>query len=194
MANNEDKLRRTLFRITCPDSRQLGEFHLGLLPEAEAAAVQAHLAHCPHCSLEIQGLERYLTELEPDLSYTISERIKIWIADRITPEASSSTVGMPAFAVRGDSQGPLMYEAGDYQLTIDVQEDAQHPGRQVIIGLLLGENTAEFDVNLWQAGQLITTTAVDDLGNFVLNQVQPGTYELILTAAEAEIHVQELLI
>ena len=46
----------------CPQSQVLGDYYLGLLAEAEALAIQAHLAECPYCPAELEDLRQFLAE------------------------------------------------------------------------------------------------------------------------------------
>ena len=39
----QDRLRARLYRVTCPSPAALGEYHLGILPPDQAAAVARHL-------------------------------------------------------------------------------------------------------------------------------------------------------
>jgi anti-sigma factor RsiW len=55
-------LLRAFYRLHCPQSQVLGEYYLGLLPEAEVMAIQAHLAECPYCPAELEDLRRFLAE------------------------------------------------------------------------------------------------------------------------------------
>jgi hypothetical protein len=56
----ERALTGKLYRKDCPPPEVLGEMRLGLLPEAHANAVRAHLDTCPHCPAEARGLDRLL--------------------------------------------------------------------------------------------------------------------------------------
>ena len=56
----QQDLWRYLYRHHCPSSQTLADFYLDLLPASEAAAIQAHLAECPHCTAEIESLAQYL--------------------------------------------------------------------------------------------------------------------------------------
>ena len=55
-------LLRAFYRLHCPQSQVLGDYYLGLLPEAEVMAIQAHLAECPYCPAELEDLRRFLAE------------------------------------------------------------------------------------------------------------------------------------
>jgi hypothetical protein len=194
MTNFEDKLSAALYRATCPDSMELGEYYLGILVEDRSGFVRQHLAECPHCSLELSQLESFARDTSPDLEPSLAERVKVWIA-RLVPESPSAPSGIePALALRGDDQGPLFYEAGDVQLTIEIQDDPDEPGRRTLLGLVIGIETEEMQAHFWQDGELVATAVVDELGNFIISDLSPGHYELILAAPTVEILVQDLAI
>lgn len=192
MANIDAKITNMLYRITCPDSLELGEYHLGLLPSGQRQQISQHLADCPHCVRELAQLNAFMSESAADLDDTLVERIKVWIAQKL-PQMESG-LGTPAFALRGDSQNALMYEAGEAQLTLEVQDDSQQQGQKSLIGLLLGIDPTAWQVHLWQNDRLLNAVPVDDLGNFILNNLSSGGFKLILMGPAAEIHVPDLVI
>lgn len=195
MAHIDDSLKAALYRITCPDSATLGNFHLGLLPEAAATEIADHVAICPHCVRELEQLEAFLAETAVSLQPSTVERIKVWIAKRLpTGGQTGSTLGTPAFAMRGDDTGPLMYEAGTAQLSLEVQDDPEHPGRKSILGLVLGIETEAVEARLVQGDEVVTAVTLDELGNFTFTGLEPGTYELTLSGKDIEIQVQNLFI
>ncbi len=65
----QEVLSRVLYRLHCPCSQALGDYHLGLLAEAEASAVREHLAECPYCTAEIETLRQFLAESEVPADY-----------------------------------------------------------------------------------------------------------------------------
>lgn len=196
MAHIDDSFKAALFRITCPDSASLGNYYLGLLPEEDRASISVHLASCPHCTLEMNQLEAFLAETAVSLQPSTVERIKIWIAKRIqTGGQSGSRLGTPAFAMRGESNnGPLMYEAGDAQLSLEIQDDPEHPGRKSILGLVLGIEPENVEARLIQEDTVVTAVLLNAIGNFTLPNLASGSYELVVSGPTVEIHVQELII
>jgi hypothetical protein len=195
MAHIDDGLKAALYRITCPDSATLGNFHLGLLPEDAAKQIADHVAICPHCVREIKQLELFLAETAVSLQPSTAERIKVWIAKRLpTGGQPGSVLGTPAFAMRGNDTGPLMYEAGDAHLSLEVQDDPEHPGHRSILGLVLGIETEAVEVSLIQEEAVVTAVTLDELGNFTFIGLEPGKYELTLSGKDIEIHVQDLFI
>ena len=195
MAHIDDSLKAALYRITCPDSATLGNFHLGLLPGNEATTISAHLAICPHCTQEVSQLEVFLAETAASLEPTPAERIKVWIAKRLPGGGQTrAMLGTPAFAMRGGDTGPLMYEAGDAQLSLEVQDDPEHPGRKSILGLVLGIETDDVEAKLIKDDEVVTAVLLDPIGNFTFSNLDPGNYELNVSGPPIEIHVQELVI
>jgi len=193
MANIDAKITKILYRITCPDSIELGEYHLGILPTARRRQISQHLADCPHCIRELAQLDNFMDDVGADLDYGVVERIRIWVAQKL-PSWEGGMGDMPVFALRGEDQGPLMYEAGEAQLTLEIQDDPQRPGKKSLIGLVLGVDTTAWQVHLWQKDKLLDAVPVDELGNFMLDNLSLGGYKLILTGPAAEIHVPDLVI
>lgn len=190
MDHVENQLTASLYRLACPPPEELGEFHLHMLSGERKTAVAHHLRTCPHCAQELTQLATYLRELAPELTYTWRERVQIWIAQRLPNGLTGGPGFAPALALRGEVEEPLMYEAGDYQLNLEIQEDPARPGRKAILGLVVGVEALAFQAQLWQNGRRLQETTVDELGNFVFAGVPSGTYDLILSRLTAEIHVQ----
>lgn len=193
----ENKLT-ALFRVDCPDTVELGEFHLNMIDDRQRfGALKAHVAVCPHCTQELAQLEAYLTDLRPEVEYTPVERLKVFIA-RLLPEGGAAGAGalQPAFALRGDERAPLMLEAGETQIALEIEPVAGRPSIFSLTGMVMGTAAAGMRAALWpQEGAPVEPTAagiIDDIGNFILTDIPAGTYELILRGADSEIRIPEL--
>jgi hypothetical protein len=183
---------------------ELGEYHLGVLPATRAAAIEQHLPHCPHCQREIDQLEEYLASLEPaaqpDPLQEAVERARVWVARLVRGGPAGGgqrpRLGLaPAYTgLRGDAtEEPLVYQAENAQVIVDVKPDAEHADRWSVLGLVIGlDKTAGFEAQLWQDEHQIQTTQLDELGNFVLSNLAPGVYTLILSGPDLQIQVQPL--
>lgn len=197
LATEQRQLARALHRSTCPEPQTLGEFQFGLLPESETESVAAHLSICPHCTAELQQLTEYLSDVEPDLEYTFLERMKVLVA-RLLPAAGSEApfaTGGPALAgVRGSAGEPLFFEAGDVQITLEVQDDVAATAHKSILGLVTGADSEGWQVSLWREDEQLATTTVDDLGNFIFDRVPPASYRLLLRGDDVEVHIQEVVV
>lgn len=199
LARLHNRLTTCLYRAVCPSPVALGEYHLDLLPGGEAQAVTQHLGECPHCKREIAQLEDYLAGLAPTLKTGLLEKakgqVRVLIA-RLASELEAGQMGQPALApayagLRGAEEARI-YQADDVQVAVEVQDDAERPGRKVLLGLVIGAEPGELEAHLWQAGEQIAVVPLDELGNFVIPELAPGGYELILSGPAVEIHIQDL--
>jgi hypothetical protein len=84
------------------------------------------------------------------------------------------------------------YQAGGAQITLEIQDDPNAPGRKTLIGLILMEEAANLQANLWRDDQVVTSGDVDELGNFTLSGLETGNYELFLSGPDVEIQIQDL--
>lgn len=195
----QERLIARLYRIACPAPIELGQHHLNLLSGDQAAVVAQHLAECPHCARELAQLQTFLDEvapsIEPGLPAQVRERVRVLVARLVSGGKKGNQMRSPALApayagLRGAETGPYLYQADDIQIAIELQDDAQN--RKILLGLLTGADSGGLQAHLWQAGQPITTVALDELGNFVLPHLKPGRYDLTLSGPEIEIHIQDL--
>ena len=189
MDSIEKKLISHLYRIDCPPSEDLGEYHLNMLTDKKTQAIHQHAAVCPHCSQELAQLATYMADLAPELDYSLREKVQILIA-QLMPSGFASPSLPPALAFRGETNVPLMYEAGEYQLNLEIQDDPAMSEHKSILGLLIRGDGSVFEAQLWQNGRSIQQTSIDDLGNFVFTNLPSGVYDLILSQHLAEIHVE----
>jgi hypothetical protein len=189
MAKLENQLSNALYRAFCPEPNELGEYQLGLLSTPRAQQIQTHLAECPHCRTEMAQLQSFLKSVEPDLETSLVERVRVWLAELLPGADGGSTL---AFGLRGDESGVHFYQAGDAQITLEVQDDPEAPGRKTLVGLILGGEAAGLRAYLWRQDQAVTSAEVDELGNFTLSGLEPGQYEIFLSGPDVEIQIKDL--
>lgn len=203
LAQWQQRLSERLFRATCPSSLELGEYRLGLLRSAQAAEIARHLNDCPHCAAELAQWDQFAAqEPQVDRLAPIKQQVQVLVARLVSGGRSMGAlfapqpVLAPAFAgLRGGNEEPLVYEAGDVQLTIEVETNAAQPGQFSLVGLVLGlAEPGLARINLWRDDRPLAEIAVDDLGNFTIPGLTAARYELILTAPDSEIHVQDLTV
>ena len=197
LAQLQGRMTAELYRITCPSTMELGEYQLGLLPGDQSAAVTRHLSECPHCSGEVAQLKGYMGELAPELEFSPMERIKVLVAHLVGKREESGSPQTPALAlaltsVRGAEETPRLYQAGDAQIAIEIQDDAEQPDRKMLLGLVTGIDLRESRVQLWLGEQPLASAPVDELGNFVISNLAAASYELIFSGPEVEVHIQDL--
>ncbi len=192
-----------LYRVACPSSLELGEHHMSLLPAARSAAVQQHAASCPHCAQELAQLDAFLSTADPYLHpapwQMIKRNVQVIVARLTSGPQPGSLFGQPAWApglagLRGEERSPLTYEAGDVQIVLEVQDEEPQPGRRSLIGLVLGWETEETVVRLWRDEHLVSTVPLDMFGNFAIDDLAPGQYEMFVTHEPIEVYIQDLAI
>jgi Putative zinc-finger len=192
MAKLENQLSNALYRAFCPEPNELGEYQLGLLSTTRAQQIQAHLAECPHCQTELAQLQSFLKSVEPDLEASLADRVRIWLAERLLPGMTGGPAPALAFGLRGDEDAVHFYQAGETQITLEVQDDPNAPGRKILVGLILGEEASGLQAHLWRQDQAIQNAEIDELGNFTLNGLEPGKYEIFLSGPDVEIQIKDL--
>jgi hypothetical protein len=191
----QNGLRKQLYRVTCPTPMEIGDYHLGWLPAPQALVVAQHVRECPLCRREVAELEDFLTEPMPQPGFLGS--IKTLIASLVSgpgmdqdhPELTSA----PAFGgLRGEGEEPFIYQAGQVRIVIEVQDDVEQMGLKTLLGLVTGLETNEFTIQVSQGDNVIATTSVDEIGNFIISHLSPSHYQLILSGPNMEIHVPSL--
>ncbi|MEI7770329.1 MAG: hypothetical protein WCI67_10095 [Chloroflexales bacterium] len=184
-------LRVRLYRLDCPPVEDLGDMRLGVIAGDQRAALESHTDHCPHCRRELAQLDSYLDSLAAELEPGIVDRVKVLIARLIR---GGPTLGMATVGVRGDGDEALLYEAGDTQLAIEILPSLDSPGLSDVFGLVSGGDMASMTIRLLRSGQLVAAADVDSVGNFVLADLDPGSYELTLRGLDVEVQVPDLRI
>ena len=202
-------LRRQLFRMFCPTSEELAAYQQGLLSGDRHTFIAEHLRECPHCTRELNLLEQLSSETLPARSPpqtngkvapprhdALPRKLRRIAAQLLTPPAK------PLAGAYGALRGPshasqYAYHAENLQLTLGVQRLVSRADRRVIHGALELENELPDLLNgatahLSRNETLIRTAELDELGNFVLDDLPPGTYQLALHLPDREVIVEAL--
>lgn len=202
--NYVDLLTARLFRATCPPSLELGEYHMGLLPAADAGRVRAHVDECPHCTADLAVIADYMAQpdLAPalDLLGPIKERAQVLVARLVSGGRALGALGTPGpvFApalagVRGGEAGPLIFEAEEIQIAIELQAGPQPTSQVSLLGLIQGpDDFSGAPVRVWRDDDLIAAESVDEVGNFVIDGLESGQYALTIGKAPLEIQIPQL--
>ena len=195
----DQQVLRTLFhRMECPDAHTLGEYHLGLLSPADQDAVEAHLQMCPLCAAEIADLESFLEKVKIAPRPSPLSRLKRLVARRVPP-STASLAQQPAFALRGVTVAPEIYQAKDIKLAVGLVTDGTQAGRKMLVGFTTrkGESLASSTgarVYLKRAGKTVAVEQVDNLGNFVFSGLLSGEYELTLITDREQVVIETVVV
>ena len=200
LARDEARLRAQLFRQFCPPPDALRDFAFELLDGDDARSVREHLAICPHCTREyfIDYAELLQAPVAPasDASLAgagipgIFERIQFWIAQTLQGAGGLT----PSLSVRdgGDDDGALgIFSVGPAQISLELDAVFDQPGRQVLVGLVSGVETAAMEAHLWRDGILVAVTEVDGTGSFEFADVDlvAGVYEVLLSCPDVKMRI-----
>lgn len=172
----QNQLRARLYRTNCPTPMELGDYRLNLLPASQVLMLAQHVRECPHCRRDLAELEEFLAE--PDVQPDIFQTTKVLFARLVDGGAT------PAFgALRGESKGPLIFEADGVVITLDVQPGP--PGQVSILGQVAADDQDEWtgaSLELQQADQSLLTASLDDLGAFRFQTVSTGSIKFTITS------------
>jgi hypothetical protein len=185
-------LRQRLYRILCPSSDDLLAYRQGWLDERRTSELREHLRDCPHCGSELRLLDEAAGA--PPWPPPIS-RLRRLIATALPIQRQPLAI-YGASRGAGDG-GQYAYRAEHLELTLDVQHAAGRPGRIVLVGMLFDEEAPPGEMqrataSLLDGNFVVSSAALDELGNFVLDDITPGDYSLSLRLPELEVVVEAL--
>ncbi len=188
LAHVQKRLSARLHRIECPQTAELGEYYLHNLSPSQRLLIAAHLRTCLRCREELEELQDYLGS-----GSGLVEKLRMVLARRLSPGADLLAAGAPS-GVRGDDAEIHQFEAEGVQITLQFETDPAQPGRRVAMGLIMGMEPAATRVLLWRENELATSARVDELGNFVVDDLEPGEYELAIRGPQQELQIQSVQI
>ena len=200
-------LRSKLYRRLCPDAVQLNYYCLGVVPEEQRINIASHVLDCPLCADEVAQIRREQAAFEPfprssfslhAVAHRLFATLVVQQAQPVTREMTPST------------GWPRQYRAETIDVSLHLSRAAN--GEMMLLGIITSVDPNEavdaFEgqkVDLYLApGPLATegedaeailpsfTTEVDDVGNIVLEDIQPGNYVLILHLPDREVIVEGL--
>jgi hypothetical protein len=172
----------------------------------ERTASMTHLAACSHCAAELQRVGQVLELMRTDtatdaprdvLAYAINifrgrELSEPSLLRRIVAALSfDSSMNMtPAFGVRSGqaTARQLLYSAeqSDIDLRISCQDD-----EWIVAGQLLGQDCVGGRVEI-EGESGLAVAALNELCEFTLPPLPPGSYTLRLLLRDAEVEIPQL--
>ena len=164
---------------------ELGEYYLQkyqlrILPSPQILVIAQHVRECPHCEAEVAQLETFLKDLTADVKSAPLTPIRVLIARLVG--GNEPALGP---ALRGESKGPLIFEADGVVITLDIQPASE--GQVSILGQVAADEQDQWtnaSVELQQADKPPMTTSLDDLGAFRFEAVRPGATQIMITSTE----------
>lgn len=191
LRQQQSQWQQLFYRMGCPDSLVIGEYQAGLLTGEPRKQFEQHLTSCIHCSRELIATRRFMAQVGPDLK----DGLFAQPAEAGRRRLLARLLLPAALQVRGEAEdAPLVYEADDFQVTVEVMADVTRPGHKTLFGLIVAAFPAGWQVQLSQQGQLVAATMSDELGNFELEGVKAGSYDWAVIRPELEITLPLLTI
>ena len=202
--------------MKCPSFERLIDYLDNRLPETEAARVAAHLATaCAACGQtrnwyeQVRGLAAADDSVAPP-PWAFKRAVRIFETERQRPRAAHR-IGKAIAALVFDSfarpqlagvrstettNRQLLYRAGDYQ--IDLQIAPSEHAHADLIGQVLKEGEATFEsvaglrLDIARGGETVFSATTDAMGEFKVNGLEHGLYDLRIDLSEGSITVPEL--
>ena len=193
----ERRLTALLYRVDCPSAQTLGEYYLGLVRRSQRDRIAAHLEWCVHCAAE---LEQFRAAFADEPAAADQLRLGTVIAGGLRRLIATLTPATPGlgYAVRGEGVGAggpqrdqgragvpaaRTFSAAGIEITLQV-EPGRGPGDpRTLLGLMVrtdGSNEplggARIALRPRRGPERVTT--LDEAGNFVFEDLPPGSYGL----------------
>jgi len=187
-------LRTRLLRVDCPDTQDLGELALGLLPPERALSMRQHLALCPACGRE-EAEFRAMLQGDPLADLLPRPGPLARLVARLLPAPG---LGLTPAGMRGaDDRSAQRYEADGLTLALTVEAEEGGPVRRWrLLGLAIDEASDGVATGLvlrvLRHGDVVRETALDDLGNVTVDGLEAGTYDLELVRETGVIAIEGL--
>jgi len=172
----QNRVKKQSYRVSCPTPMQLGDYHLGFLSDSQKLVVAQHVRECLLCRQEVAMLENFLSNLAPESNLLVESKVLI---ARLLGVESKNGLTPIAPALRGETKGPLTFEADGIVIVLDIQPD--NKGRSNILGQVAADDQDQWTgalVELRQGEQLQCSTTIDDLGAFRCEGMMTGKQEL----------------
>lgn len=197
--------------MKCPGFRKLIDFLDGQLSEEEAHVMENHLSQgCPSCLDDRAWYEALRSITRTDEEFRPAPRVRKRAldlfkqggpvrADRVAARLEyDSALGLSVAGARAaEASGrQLVYRVAGY--SVDVQIGAAATSGADIVGQVLREGEAGFDsvagllIDLTRHGEDVWSTATNGFGEFMMQGIESGEYELKVETRDAIISIDGL--
>jgi hypothetical protein len=184
----------------------------GRLQEEESRTVEEQLAVADESTLaEVEWLRAFVRTSEdtvldappPEVREILTNRFRAYAEERLEPGffrrilatlTFDSDAGMALAGVRSagvEDSRQLVYSVEVAEIALNIQK-RPGDGKLDLYGQVLPtveESPEAFSVQLLRDAQEVGLTAADDLGEFAFEDIPPGVYDIVLSAAQVEFHV-----
>lgn len=190
----EAALRHTLYRFDCPTPDVLREYYWDTLPDEQQTSVARHLEACPACQRELAKLQQFMAEGKNevgallDKARQIAEGLRVMVARLIQPDLQPL-----APALRGKKDAVLLFEAGDFGISLTIKPEEAHrytlTGQVLLPEPLKAEPAGYVHINGPGIEPHLTQMPLSPNGTFEIAKIPEGHYQLAVTLGENRIIV-----
>lgn len=202
--------------MKCPSFEHLLDYLDGLLTPSEAARIEGHLAAgCHECREHREWYENVRAIVASDDSeapppWVLKRAFRIIEAQRSRPHLAArvgqivaslvfDSLARPALAGTRSTESAnrqLLYRVGDYSVDLQIATSAESRGD--LIGQVLRDGEVAFDsvaglkLELAAEGRPSRSTVTDQMGEFAINKIDCGVYELRIEMPEGSVTIPGL--
>lgn len=176
-----EQMQAQLQRWDCPPPQHLADYHWGIADRESAQIIAQHLPTCVRCSSEIESLRTFLNADEPQPSVPSISPASSAPRVRLRERLATLLPHTPTLAVRGEHRAPLLAQAGDVLLVLDVEPIGD---RFVVHGQVAADDPDRWTgalVEIRQNGVVRGVAEVDDVASFRCGPLPAGISELRVT-------------
>jgi hypothetical protein len=183
-------LVKRLHRWGCPTTLEISEYAAGLLTGKDRQKLEDHFKHCPHCAEEVSISREFLGTPEPAVT-----RRPVLKAALLQQRHLLEVAG-----VRGDSPWPRQYTIDGISLMLELAPLAP-PGKNLsMVGMIYRLDTSLGPLDNIEVHLLPTSTTDQSAPlstiikgiNFLLSNISPGSYELLIALPEGNLLIEDL--
>lgn len=179
-----EQMQAQLQRWDCPPPQQLADYHWGIAARQTSQSIAQHLPTCVRCTDEIESLRTFLDTGELQLVTPSTTPASPAPRMRFRERIATLLPRTPGLAVRGENHAPLVAQAGDVLLVLDVEPSGDQ-------WMVQGQVAAD-DLDRWigalvevrHHGNVRGVADVDDVAGFRCGPLPAGMNELRITAPD----------
>lgn len=194
LAMIQRSLQQRFYRMFCPSSTDLLCFQQRMLNPERYIAIAEHLRDCPHCTGELHLIEQAAgTSILSVGGFFPSQRIALKLEKHgLFPVATSA----PHSHTYGSLGDQYLYRADRIRLMLSVERTFGRPSRCIVTGRLsVGNSSANqlgSTASLLSGEQILSSSSIDTLGCFTIEDVPSGELTLSLRLQDCEVVIDSL--
>ena len=151
----------------------------GNVAELETVYIEAHLQRCDLCTTVMEASREFFFQPEP-APLTNYREATVFLA--LNNEVSMTQMRGSSVKLRGNTPEPLVFEKDDITvfLELEVHAQARILRGQLLLDMLIDDESVG-SVEIWQAGFLVQSVNLDEMGMFECDMSTSGIIDIRIT-------------